>query len=741
MTPPTTTTTITTAAMELEMPAEVTMEVEPVELAVTATEDSEMEAAHGNQQRDRPRRIRRAKRRLGGHGQQAMTKRFLVQPPATERRGRHKMKRLNLEDFKGTSDDAKKYGRRENLFRIQQRLAARVQQPASLTVIGFGKRVPAESYVEVFINGINNENTAAQRRYRDDREYDIEDDNQPAMKKQPMAEGVDRLDWKKLGLGFGGSNDSPPNFDTEGKAHGSPSTATTIAVATAAAAAMAAATAATTMVVATVAATTVVSEEEASLADAGLDEGEADAEVQADWTTTALPTPARSLSAMQSRNVAAVARRATGGVSARNVSPTKKARQGSSRQPRQAPPILQQEVLQQRRRRQEMGSGSRGGGSTVRDGRMPRRGNPEQNAGEGEEWERASSKPGEERPARREQDGGVAGASKPQTIDTNKENEKANSGPTMCMPIGTSIAAGHLSAMSGKNMTAPTDQMTSLPAGMTRRAAVMSGGRTTAANRRQRKAEAEVRERREERAKVLRMACMTRNAPVDIVEGFGGGTNKVLRVWRFAGTTQYQQRIVVDALLVDGQGDELLIGEDWMVEHQVKIDFGARELKFRDANGQKFILPFTCHGMSTLQQLGQERKTVVRLARTTKLAANTRSTLYLQVNAEDGSTGIFVPKPSSKRHLLIAPTVDTVKDGMVRVVVMNVEGRREKQPAREALGIWIPTDDDMQILSMNGELERAQVAKWVAELKKDDTRPLADENELDIGEMEDHDRD
>uniref|UniRef100_H3GPF5 Integrase catalytic domain-containing protein n=1 Tax=Phytophthora ramorum TaxID=164328 RepID=H3GPF5_PHYRM len=235
--------------------------------------------------------------------------------------------------------------------------------------------------------------------------------------------------------------------------------------------------------------------------------------------------------------------------------------------------------------------------------------------------------------------------------------------------------------------------------------------------------------------------CMTRNAPVDIVEGFGGGTNKVLRVWRFAGTTQYQQRIVVDALLVDGQGDELLIGEDWMVEHQVKIDFGARELKFRDANGQKFILPFTCHGMSTLQQLGQERKTVVRLARTTKLAANTRSTLYLQVNAEDGSTGIFVPKPSSKRHLLIAPTVDTVKDGMVRVVVMNVEGRREKQPAREALGIWIPTDDDMQILSMNGELERAQVAKWVAELKKDDTRPLADENELDIGEMEDHDRD
>ncbi|KAE8889922.1 hypothetical protein PF007_g30869 [Phytophthora fragariae] len=66
----------------------------------------------------------------------------------------------------------KKYGRRDNIFRIQQRLAARVQQPGerlgdfatSLTSIGFGKRVPAESYVEGFINGINNETTATQVR-------------------------------------------------------------------------------------------------------------------------------------------------------------------------------------------------------------------------------------------------------------------------------------------------------------------------------------------------------------------------------------------------------------------------------------------------------------------------------------------------------------------------------------------------------------------------------------------------
>ncbi|KAE9316377.1 hypothetical protein PF008_g19019 [Phytophthora fragariae] len=187
--------------------------------------------------------------------------------------------------------------------------------------------------------------------------------------------------------------------------------------------------------------------------------------------------------------------------------------------------------------------------------------------------------------------------------------------------------------------------------------------------------------------------CLTRDAPVDIVEGFGGGTSRVLGVWRFVGTTQYQQRITIDALLVEGQCDELLIGKDWMVERQVKMDFGSRELKYQDVTGQKVILPFTCHGVSTLQQAGQERRAVVRLAKTVKLATNTRSVVQMKVDAEDGTTGVFLPKPTSKRHLLIAPTVDTVKGGMVSVVVLNVEGRREKLPAREALGTWIPTDE------------------------------------------------
>lgn len=57
----------------------------------------------------------------------------------------------------------KKYGVRDNLFKTQQR--ARVQQPGErlgdfagrLSQIGFGKRVPEGSYVEIFMNSINND--------------------------------------------------------------------------------------------------------------------------------------------------------------------------------------------------------------------------------------------------------------------------------------------------------------------------------------------------------------------------------------------------------------------------------------------------------------------------------------------------------------------------------------------------------------------------------------------------------
>lgn len=152
-----------------------------------------------------------------------------------------------------------KYGRRENAWQVQQRLAKRVQQPGerlrsfadSLLAIGFSKKVSAETYIEAFLNGMNNEVMAthvrsaepqtleeavqyaedkcgeygegrkvtdwkvAQQRYRGDRDLAGEDDG--GRKRKETRTGMSQSDWQKLGLGFGMDENTPPVFDTSGK--------------------------------------------------------------------------------------------------------------------------------------------------------------------------------------------------------------------------------------------------------------------------------------------------------------------------------------------------------------------------------------------------------------------------------------------------------------------------------------------------------------------------------------------
>jgi hypothetical protein len=154
----------------------------------------------------------------------------------------------------------KKYGRRENAWKIQKRLSERAQQPGerldsfvnSLTNIGFGKRVSMESYLEVFYDGLNNQDAAAhvctmgpttlsealefavnaygeygagqkvtswqaaQRRYQ----VDSEDEEKPRVaaprKSEAKPEVRPAINWEQLGLGFGGS-DTAPKYDDTGK--------------------------------------------------------------------------------------------------------------------------------------------------------------------------------------------------------------------------------------------------------------------------------------------------------------------------------------------------------------------------------------------------------------------------------------------------------------------------------------------------------------------------------------------
>jgi hypothetical protein len=77
-----------------------------------------------------------------------------------------------------------------------------------------------------------------------------------------------------------------------------------------------------------------------------------------------------------------------------------------------------------------------------------------------------------------------------------------------------------------------------------------------------------------------------------------------------------------------------------MVQKQVTMDFASRELHYRDPDGQKVILPFSCHAVTLLGDNG-ERRAVVRLAKTVKLQTNTQSMLQVHVDAEEGTTGVF----------------------------------------------------------------------------------------------------
>ncbi|GMF63806.1 unnamed protein product [Phytophthora fragariaefolia] len=108
---------------------------------------------------------------------------------------------------------------RRTWSRATQHLGKRVQQPGerlrdfadSLLGIGFGKRVSAESYVEAFLNGLNNGIMATQARGADP--SSLEDADQYAENRcGEYGEGRRITDWR-----IGEDDNSPPVYDTPGK--------------------------------------------------------------------------------------------------------------------------------------------------------------------------------------------------------------------------------------------------------------------------------------------------------------------------------------------------------------------------------------------------------------------------------------------------------------------------------------------------------------------------------------------
>ena len=83
----------------------------------------------------------------------------------------------------------------------------------------------------------------------------------------------------------------------------------------------------------------------------------------------------------------------------------------------------------------------------------------------------------------------------------------------------------------------------------------------------------------------------TRPAPVDWVEGLGGNKLKVEGLWVFHGENVYGQRLSVDALVVAGCGEEMLLGTDFVHQHQATINSATREVRWGQGE-ETIVLPF-----------------------------------------------------------------------------------------------------------------------------------------------------
>jgi hypothetical protein len=233
-------------------------------------------------------------------------------------------------------------------------------------------------------------------------------------------------------------------------------------------------------------------------------------------------------------------------------------------------------------------------------------------------------------------------------------------------------------------------------------------------------------------------------ALVDYMEGFSGTAVKVLGVWEFRFVTQYQQPMVGNALRVDSQTRDFLVGEDWMYDHGVKIDFVASEMKWYDEDA-KVVVGFS--GIGAVPQ-PEIRTAKARLIRRAKVHTQTVHNVKIAVAAPDGRTGVFMPKMRNQdvartrrwQHLLLAPTIATVRKGGITVPILSLMGRTTKLPRKEALGTWVPNDGEMEIMEVTSELNRERVQQWLDKEMRVVEEPLSNEADLELCDMEDAER-
>ncbi|KAG1697440.1 hypothetical protein DVH05_016314 [Phytophthora capsici] len=217
-------------------------------------------------------------------------------------------------------------------------------------------------------------------------------------------------------------------------------------------------------------------------------------------------------------------------------------------------------------------------------------------------------------------------------------------------------------------------------------------------------------------------------APVDCVEGIGGFLLDIVGVWRFRLKTVFGETVYADACIVKGCDDEFLLGVDFLSKHGAKLDFERNDLTYREKE-RRIIIPSRtdaesgCEGAST-------KVTAVRIARRTQLTGNAVTPVEVSVAAPDGELGMFVPTRCAGA-VMLASTVTRAHNGKALVPMINAAPGRTKLPSNKELGVWIPIDSDMEVLEINGELERDRIKRWLDEIGSQE--PLDHEEEVNIG--------
>ncbi|OWY95643.1 hypothetical protein PHMEG_00034297, partial [Phytophthora megakarya] len=216
------------------------------------------------------------------------------------------------------------------------------------------------------------------------------------------------------------------------------------------------------------------------------------------------------------------------------------------------------------------------------------------------------------------------------------------------------------------------------------------------------------------------------DAPIDYVEGIGGFLLDVVGVWRFKFKTVFGETVYADACIVDGCTDDFLLGVDFLRQHSATMDFQRNELSYGD-DDRKVIIPFHTTEGATNEANGAR---VAAGTKRTQLQDRAVTSVEVAVAAPDGEVGIFVPSRRTGAVMLSA-TVTTVQNGKAWVPMVNSANGRVKLPSKKELGTWIPLDEDVEILAMDGALQRDRLKQWLNELG--DGKPLDNENDVVTG--------